>query len=262
MKIGVFLISVLALLPFAAEAQRGSAGGHATSGGHYSAPARGNYQTRPAARPQQGQAVARNPQPFGSNRIGPIAPRPFPNRNEQLRRGYSIPITTVRRPIWWGGGLYLGIGYAPGWYYYPAATLPGYWYGNSQMAYRYDSEPYIMNSGVKFDLAEIAEADRRAVEDGLVYLSEKGGEKGYLGSVKDFSGKRSKALPLDPGNYDILVALADGREFDMRSIIVQTQRVTKVELRFDKAPAEEKQTAGTLPNPVRQGLTPAPPPKP
>jgi hypothetical protein len=104
--------------------------------------------------------------------------------------------------------------------------------------YQYNYEPYATIPGIKFELGQIPKDDRKAVENGGVYLPDKNGEEGYLGSVKNFSGTWHKALPLSPGTYKITIALVDGRKLDM-NVTVQPQHITKVALRFEKPPEDQ-----------------------
>jgi hypothetical protein len=156
--------------------------------------------------------------------------------------------------MWWGGGLYLGTWYGPGWYY-PLAVYPGFWYWSGWAGYQFEYEQRPAGaSGIKFDLGQIkVKADRKAVREAGVYLPDENGKSGYIGSVGNFLGKR---LPLDPGTYDLTVVLADRRELNV-SIIVQPGRVTCVALRLDQPPAQTTAQSG---EPAQPKLVPAPPP--
>jgi hypothetical protein len=158
--------------------------------------------------------------------------------------------------MWWGGGWYSGGWYGPGWYY-PWAVYPGYWYWNGWAGYRYEYAPYASGSGIKFDLGQVPKADRKTVAEAGVYLPDENGKGGYLGSVGNFSEKWHKALPLAPGNYDLTVALADGRAINL-TVAVQPGRVTHVALRLDQPPVQQSAVGGGN----DQKLVPAPPPPP
>ena len=141
---------------------------------------------------------------------------------------------------WWPGGWYFGAWYGPGWYF-PTVIYPSFWYWNGWAGYEYDYAPYVSASGVKFDLGQVPSGDRTAVSDGGVYLPDKNGKMGYLGTVGNFAGSWHHALPLDPGTYDLVISLTDGRSINM-SIVVQPQRVTHVALRFDQPPPQQQST--------------------
>jgi hypothetical protein len=238
MSIRVFFVMILFLLPLTAEAQRGggssrggsSAGSSVRSSGNTAAP-RGNSQAR-------GQTTyrARPTTLNGTRNATATVPRGAGgSQNHSSLRGSGVAAGSFHHGTWWGGGIYLGFYYGPGWYYFP-----GYWYANSWWAYQYAYEPYITASGVKFDLSQIPKADRKAVDDGGVYLPDGEGGEGCLGSVKEFSGKWHKALPLRPGTHNFVIALADGRTMEM-SVTVQPQRTTTVALRSEKPDTEESQ---------------------
>ena len=158
-----------------------------------------------------------------------------------MRRPLNRPgiIALNRRRCWHEPCIW----FPPGWYYghwYPAGWLPIYadefywfgWYG-----YEYHIGEFDV-SGLKFDLDNIPEADRKTAESGIVYV-----DRAEIGTVKQFAGRLHSPLHLAPKTYEVSVQLADGRELNT-TVAIMPGHVTHVLLRFSQKPAETKPPAG------------------
>lgn len=170
---------------------------------------------------------------LGSTRTVVVNNTTITNNGRVGSRGYS--------GFLWGGGWYFGLSYYPAGWYYPGIVYPNYWYWNGFARYQYQYSPFASGSGIKFDLDEIAKADRKAVSAAAVYLPDGEGKQSLRGSVGDFSGGGHRALSLTPGTYDLTVVLTDGREIAI-SVGVQARHVTHVHLSFDEPAPEEKRS--------------------
>jgi hypothetical protein len=225
---------ILALLPLMGEAQRGAThggGSTASRGGTYSAPAR-SYTPAPSHQPQPGRQAARSSQnAAGQNRYSSShpaysAPRQSVGGQNELRGGSS----QHQHHIWWGGGIYLGVLYAPGFYGW---YMPYYGIGLAADPFYGGYEEYLTAPGIKFDLSQVKGSDKKAIEDAGVYLPDGDGKDALVGSVKNFSGWTHHALPLAPGTYNVSVVLADSRKIEV-PVMVQPQHVTTVLLLLSK----------------------------
>ncbi len=271
------MVTLLALLPFAAEAQRGgggSRGGSSSSGGGarstggatrsagntVRAPRNNSNHSNSNHNQPRNQAIPRGHNQPRNN--ASVSPRTFvTNRpvNEFHGNGNYVATGTFHHRGWWPGGFFWGVSYGPGWYY-SMGFYPGFWYyGSYGYGYQYSvGEPSDL-SGIKFDLDQIPKDERKAVENGNVLLD---GDGATNGRVKNFSGLgRGKVLLLGPGDHDITVRIKGGQEIAM-SVAVRAGHVTHIALNFDQARKDGQQPAdvslekpGSAPIPT---LMPAP----
>lgn len=272
----MFAMAILiALLPFAAEAQHGGGGSHGgSSSGSTSSGSRGGSSSSGTARSTNSGGsrsnsnnttrATRNNQAGGKSTFQ--KQRSSGNDNNQnhstnihnTRPVNAWGTTTQREAIgarvpaqhehiavgeyhhrgFWPGGLFWGIFYAPGWYY-SVGFAPAFWYyGPMGYGYQYNiGEPSDL-SGIKFDLDQIPKDERKVVENGNILVD---GDEATNGRVKNFSGMgNKKILLLGPGDHDITVKIKGGQEISM-SAVVQPGHVTHVALSFDRERTESKQ---------------------
>jgi hypothetical protein len=165
----------------------------------------------------------------------------------------SITNITYRNGGWWSGGgwccaFYATVGwgaYGPGYYNY----APGEWYpgGYDGWAFRYILPlpgTSIAQPGIKFDLSEVDKKDRKAVEDGQVFMMMVDGTPRMICLVKNHAGDLKKSLKLRPGPYDLTVELKDGRIFTAKAQVLQ-QGTTTVGLHFGGQTADKSEDAGS-----------------
>jgi len=274
MKIRMFAVAaLLALLPFAAEAQHGGGGSSSGSGGGArstnSGGSRSSNSTGHATRTNQagGKATFQKQRP-ANNQSRSTDTRPTNGRGTATQRETVVGRAQVRSEHvavgayhhrgFWPGGLFWGAWYAPGWYYSVGFAPELWYYGPAGYGYQYSvGEPSDL-SGIKFDLDQIPKNERKTIENGNVLLD---GDEATNGRVKNFSGLgNKKILLLGPGDHDITVRIKGGQEITM-SAVVQPGHVTHVALSFDQERKEGKQFGGpSLPPPGTKPLTPAPAP--
>jgi hypothetical protein len=266
----VITLLALALLPFAAEAQRGGGGSRGGSSSGSVARSTGGVSVRSAntvraprdnSQPRN-ETASRRSQPtniqqrFNTNHSAFTSREVVRSESIGGFRNAEIAAGAFHQRGWWPGGLLWGIWYGPGWYY-SWGFYPGVWYYGS-LGYGYQfaiGEPANL-SGIKFDLDQIPKKDLKEVENGNVLLN---GRDATHGRVKNFSGISGEVLHLDPGDYEVTAKIKGG-QITMK-VAVQPGHVTHVALSFDQERKEgQLSTNASSVKPGSPTMTPAPAP--
>lgn len=261
MKISAVVIGLIGLLPFAL-------GTNALGNGAHGGASPAVVATRSVASTSTTKAAKPGANNARKNSNGnPLAPRP--QQQSILANHSAVSSNILSRPTkqfagnyiatpeqhrgYWGGGIFFGAVYGPG-YYWMMGFYPGIWYYNPYgYGYQYAFGEPANLSGITFDLDEIPKEDRKAVMNGQVLLD---GENATYGRVKNFSGI-FRVLHVEPGTHDVVVKIAGG-EIAM-TVAVQEHRTTHVALSFDQKPKPPAdQQSSQIEQSARPTLTPAP----